>query len=99
MALSINPYYLGAMNNMWQAGVEGDMPDAVLSVLLDLQQKTPDYAELYYRAGIIYETKGSAEEAKVQYDKAFTLANAQGDTDLVRRTSRKLDTYLKKADR
>jgi tetratricopeptide (TPR) repeat protein len=96
-ALSINPYYLSAMNNMWQAGTQGDMPDAVLEVLLDLEHRVPGYAELYYRAGIIYETIGKPEEAKKQFEKAFELANSQGDTDLVQRTSRKLDTYWKKA--
>ena len=73
------------------------MPDAVLEVLLDLEQRVPAYAELYYRAGIVYEAKGNTEEAKKQVEKAFELASSQGDKDLIQRTSRLLDTYWKKS--
>ena len=99
-ALSISPYYQGAMDNMCRAGVDGNMPDAVLDVIISLQQKAPDYADLYYRAGVIYEAKGSFGEAAKQFAKAFALANRQGDKDLMERAGRRLDTYRpRKADK
>jgi len=87
------PYYKVAMDNMCHAGVDGNMPDAVLDVIISLQQKAPDYADLYYRAGVIYDAKGDFGEATKQFVKAFALANRQGNKDLMERTGRRLDAY------
>ncbi|MGA2071065.1 MAG: tetratricopeptide repeat protein [Sedimentisphaerales bacterium] len=92
-SLSIMPYYKVAMDNMCHAGVDGNMPDAVLDVIISLQQKAPDYADLYYRAGVIYDAKGDFGEATKQFVKAFALANRQGNKDLMERTGRRLDAY------
>jgi tetratricopeptide (TPR) repeat protein len=76
-ALKAKPYFKDAMNNMLKAGIAGNKPDSVLNVLLSLEQKMPDYAELYYRAGIIYDAKGETKKAVEQLEKACRLSNYQ----------------------
>ena len=92
-ALSISPNYKVAMDNMCRAGVDGNMSDTVLDVIISMQQKAPDYADLYYRAGMIYDAKGDFGQAAKQFTKAFALASRQGDKNLMERTGRWLDAY------
>jgi protein O-mannosyl-transferase len=96
MSLSISPYYKAALDNLFRAGADGNMPDAVLDVIISLQQKAPDYADLYYRAGLIYDSKGDVGLAAKQFAMAFAIANRQGDKDLTQRAGRRLDEYRKK---
>ena len=99
-SLSIMPNYKVAMDNMCRAGIDGNMPDTVLDVIISLQRKAPDYADLYYRAGVIYDAKSNFGEATKQFVKAFALASRQGDKDLMERTGRRLDAYRqRKADK
>jgi Tfp pilus assembly protein PilF len=95
-ALKANPYYRDAMDNMLKAGIAGNKPDNVLEVLLSLQQKTPSYAELYYRAAVIYDAKGEAEKAVEQLEKGLMLANRQGNKELVAQIKEQLERYRRR---
>jgi tetratricopeptide (TPR) repeat protein len=72
-ALAISPQFEGALANLWQAGLTSEKMDAVLKVLLSLEQKFPDNAEFYYRAGVIYYKDNKIEEAIKQLEKAVEL--------------------------
>jgi hypothetical protein len=98
-ALKADPRFKDAMTNMLKAGITGNKPDNVLEVLLSLQQKMPSYAELYYRAGVIYDAKGEAEKAVGQLEKGLTLADKQGDKELVTQIKKQLERHQqRKAD-
>jgi tetratricopeptide (TPR) repeat protein len=92
-ALKANPSYRDAMDNMCKAGIAGNKPDNVLEVILSLQQKTPSYAELYYRAGVVYDAKGEAEKAVEQLEKGLTLADRQGNKELVAQIKKQLERH------
>jgi protein O-mannosyl-transferase len=97
-ALKINPYLKDVMNNMLKAGVVGNKPDKVLEVLLSLQQKAPYYAELYYRAGVVYDAKGEAQKAVEQLEKGLMLADKQGNKELIAQIKKQLEQHRRKAD-
>ena len=98
-AMKANPYFKDAMNNMLKAGIAGNKPNNVLEVLLSLEQKTPSYAELYYRAGVVYDAKGEAEKAVEQLEKGLTLADKQGNKELVAQIKKQLEQHpQRKAD-
>ncbi len=95
-ALKANPRLKDAMDNMLKAGIAGNKPDNVLEVLLSLQQKTPSYAELYYRAGVVYDAKGEAEKAVEQLEKGLTLADRQGNKELAAQIKEQLKRHQRR---
>lgn len=92
-ALKANLYYKDAMNNMLKAGTAGNKPDNVLEVLLSLQQKAPSYAELYYRAAVIYDAKGDTKNAVRQLETGLTLADKQGNNKLAAQIKKQLEQH------
>jgi tetratricopeptide (TPR) repeat protein len=97
-ALKADPRLRDAMANMLKAGLTGNKPDNVLEVLLSLEQKTPSYAELYYRAGVVYDTKGEAEKAIEQLKKGLMLADKQNNKELVAQIKKQLERHQRRAD-
>jgi Tfp pilus assembly protein PilF len=89
-ALKIDPYCKGAIDNLCRAGIDSNKPDDVLETLLSLQQKAPSYAELYYRAAVIYDAKGQPEKAVEQLEKALSYADSRADAELVRQIKEQL---------
>jgi len=97
-ALKADPRFRDAMTNMLKAGITGNKPDNVLEVLLSLEQKTPSYAELYYRAGVVYDAKGEVKKAIEQLEKGLTLADKQCNKELVAQIKKQLEQHQQRAD-
>jgi tetratricopeptide (TPR) repeat protein len=92
-ALATNPYCSNALHNLCKTGVVSGKLDVVLGVIRDLEQKTPANAELYYRAGTIYEKQGNIAAAIEQLEKALKLAGNEGRKELAGQIKERLESY------
>ena len=87
-ALEPGKHFSGVLQNLCNAGIMAGKPDIALDVIKEWQLKTPDNAELYYQAAIIYRQKGDNARATEQLDKAMKLAGSQGNKELIARIKR-----------
>jgi len=92
-ALTTDPYYSSALNNLCRAGAQGGKLDSVLEVIISQQQKTPDNAELYFNAGMIYGMRGNPSAATEQLEKALETASRQGRKELAGQIQGQLELY------
>jgi tetratricopeptide (TPR) repeat protein len=89
--LQQQPYYFNALNNLYIVGVRSpDKIGVLLETLLDLQKKAPANAELFYRAGLVYNKQGNFEKSTEQLERALKIATRQGKNELATKIKEQL---------
>ncbi|MGA2172799.1 MAG: tetratricopeptide repeat protein [Sedimentisphaerales bacterium] len=92
-AMEINSGYSNTLHNLYIAAVKGGKAEQALGIIKNWEQKTPGNAELYYRAGMLYETKGETASAIEQFEKGLEIAISRGRKDVAAQIKERLKQY------